>query len=96
VEPALGKDLLRHIEQLAPAPGGREAGGGSHNPTLTRNSAGTQESDGERRGVRHPKSSPPADARRPPEPLRPEPAKRAGFTILMARARRMRYRRRTR
>jgi hypothetical protein len=46
--------------------------------------------------VRRPKSSPPLDVRRPPEPLRPEPARRAGFTILAARARRMRYRRRTR
>jgi hypothetical protein len=46
--------------------------------------------------VRPPKTSPPIDARRPPEPLRPEPARRAGLTILMTRARRARYRRRAR
>jgi len=34
-----------------------------------------------------------ADSRRPPEPIRPLPARRTGISLLAARARRRRYRR---
>ena len=38
------------------------------------------------------KQEPPRSARRPPEPLRPEPARKPGVTLLAAKARRRRYR----
>jgi hypothetical protein len=38
------------------------------------------------------KQEPPRSARRPPEPLRPEPARKPGMTLLAAKARRRRYR----
>ncbi|HVF75410.1 MAG TPA: hypothetical protein VM938_10210 [Acidimicrobiales bacterium] len=39
------------------------------------------------------RTTPMADSRRPPEPIRPLPAKHTGITLLAARARRRRYRR---
>ena len=44
-------------------------------------------------GMRPAKQTPMADSRRPPEPLRPVPARHAGITLLAARARRRRFRR---
>ena len=38
------------------------------------------------------KQEPPRSARRPPEPLRPEPARKPAVTLLAAKARRRRYR----
>lgn len=38
------------------------------------------------------KQEPPRSARRPPEPLRPEPSRKPGPTLLAAQARRRRYR----
>jgi hypothetical protein len=43
--------------------------------------------------VKSPRQIPSPDSRRPPEPLRPLPATRAGITLLSAKARRRRYRR---
>ena len=43
--------------------------------------------------VRPPKQTPMRDSRRPPEPIRPLPARRSGITLLAAKARRARYRR---
>jgi len=43
--------------------------------------------------VRAPRQQPPPDSRRPPEPLRPLPARRAGITLLSVKARRQRHRR---
>jgi hypothetical protein len=42
--------------------------------------------------TRPPKQEPPKSARRPPEPLRPEPAQKPAVTLLAAQARRRRYR----
>ncbi len=42
---------------------------------------------------RPPRQTPMADSRRPPEPIRPLPAKHTGITLLAAKARRRRYRR---
>jgi hypothetical protein len=43
--------------------------------------------------MKAPTSQPHRESRRPPEPLRPIPARRAGVGLLAARARRRRYRR---
>jgi hypothetical protein len=43
--------------------------------------------------MRPQKTSPPAENRRPPEPIRPMPAQRVGITLLAVRARRARRRR---
>ena len=43
--------------------------------------------------MKGPSSKPSAAGRRPPEPLRPLPARRAGVGLLAAQARRRRYRR---
>jgi hypothetical protein len=45
------------------------------------------------RSMRPPKTSPAADSRRPPEPIRPLPAQRTGITLLAVKVRRRRYRR---
>jgi hypothetical protein len=42
--------------------------------------------------IRPQKQEPPKSARRPPEPLRPSPARKPGVTLLAAKARRRRYR----
>lgn len=43
--------------------------------------------------MRPPKTAPAADSRRPPEPIRPLPARRTGITLLAVKVRRSRYRR---
>ncbi|MDQ2754050.1 MAG: hypothetical protein M3R71_00705 [Actinomycetota bacterium] len=43
-------------------------------------------------GMRPAKPSPVPQGRRPPEPVRPEPAQKTAITLLAARARRRRYR----
>ena len=43
-------------------------------------------------GVRPPKQSPLKDSTRPPEPLRPAPAKQMNLSLLAAKARRQRHR----
>ena len=48
--------------------------------------------EGESMYVRPQKTSPPRDSSRPPEPTRPEPAKKASTSLLAAQARRRRYR----
>jgi hypothetical protein len=54
--------------------------------------AGNHGSMGNTPTVRSPKQLPAPDSRRPPEPLRPLPARRAGISLLSAKARRRRYR----
>jgi hypothetical protein len=54
--------------------------------------AGEQVPMGKTPRVRSPKQLPAPDSRRPPEPIRPLPATRAGITLLSAKARRRRYR----
>jgi hypothetical protein len=44
--------------------------------------------------MRQSKTAPGADSRRPPEPIRPLPARRTGITLLAVKVRRSRYRRR--
>jgi hypothetical protein len=90
VEALSGKRLKGDIEELASsARGGKSAG---HIP-VNATEKGTCTAVANQSPVRPQKQTPALDSRRPPEPLRPEPARRAGISLLAAKARRRRFRR---
>ena len=107
MEAAGGEELEGDVEQLAAAAHGEKAGHAGKLPygnkgdepiTLRGYSAAEEKDPGtvtaNDQGVAHPKRpGPDGGARRPPEPLRPSPARRRMVGLLEVAARRRRFRR---
>jgi hypothetical protein len=95
VEPLLAEHRQGHLQELAAAPGRRQAGGvGAHVHLVERTSWAQQETGPVTRNtslVRPRKQTPARTARRPAEPFRPLPAKKLGVSLLSVKARRRRF-----